>query len=212
MKIISHRGMWSSPVEKNTIESFKRSFEYGFGIETDIRDYNERIVISHDLPNKSSVILDDLFDLYSECKCILPIAINIKSDGLQSELIKSIKKYDIKNYFVFDMSVPDAIGYCRSNIRVYTRQSDYEITPSFYVLANGVWIDEFDRSWISREIIDTHLDNAKEVCIVSPELHNRDYRKTWEFFRQIEREIGKDILSLCTDLPELAMEFFNEEN
>lgn len=38
MKIISHRGFWHNPSEKNTEMAFCRSFELGFGTETDVRD------------------------------------------------------------------------------------------------------------------------------------------------------------------------------
>ena len=57
MQIISHRGFWKSKNEQNTIISFQRSFENGFGIETDIRDLNGKLVISHDIPQNSSELL-----------------------------------------------------------------------------------------------------------------------------------------------------------
>ena len=39
------------------------------------------------------------------------LALNIKSDGISEILKKTLKKYSIKNYFVFDMSVPELIQY-----------------------------------------------------------------------------------------------------
>jgi nucleoside-diphosphate-sugar epimerase len=49
MNIISHRGFWLKDEEKNTIQAFERSFEFGFGTETDIRDYKGELVISYDM-------------------------------------------------------------------------------------------------------------------------------------------------------------------
>ena len=46
MIILSHRGFWKTKDEKNTITSFKRSFDCGFGTETDLRDHDGEIVIS----------------------------------------------------------------------------------------------------------------------------------------------------------------------
>ena len=50
MIIISHRGYWIQPAEKNTEEAFSRSFERGMGTETDVRDHRGELVISHDMP------------------------------------------------------------------------------------------------------------------------------------------------------------------
>jgi glycerophosphoryl diester phosphodiesterase len=50
MKIIAHRGMWFNKHEQNTLVAFERALENGFGIETDFRDFNGSLVISHDLP------------------------------------------------------------------------------------------------------------------------------------------------------------------
>lgn len=38
MQVLSHRGYWKHPNEKNLPIAFKRSFERGFGTETDLRD------------------------------------------------------------------------------------------------------------------------------------------------------------------------------
>lgn len=135
MKIISHRGYWKNIKKKNTISAFKKSFELGFGTETDIRDFNGELVISHDIPNSSIeelIYVDDFFKLYKSIGNNLPLALNIKSDGLQEMLKNLIIKYDISNYFVFDMSIPDTLGYMKKNINYFSRQSEFEITPSLY--------------------------------------------------------------------------------
>ena len=64
MEIIAHRGFWKKKVDQNTQASFKMAIEYGYGIETDIRDQNGQIVISHDLPRGRMLKLKDLLDLY----------------------------------------------------------------------------------------------------------------------------------------------------
>ena len=47
MVILSHRGYWKD-ARKNSVDAFKASFVREFGTETDIRDYNGELVISHD--------------------------------------------------------------------------------------------------------------------------------------------------------------------
>ena len=48
--ILAHRGFWTEPAEKNSREALERAFREGFGIETDIRDRNGALVVSHDPP------------------------------------------------------------------------------------------------------------------------------------------------------------------
>ena len=54
MKILAHRGFWADEEEKNTLSAFGKAFDSGFGIETDIRDRNGELVISHNPPDTSS--------------------------------------------------------------------------------------------------------------------------------------------------------------
>lgn len=210
MKIISHRGYWKSPSDKNTSVAFKLSFSLGFGTETDLRDQNSRIVISHDMPIFDAMPLEIFFDIYKNFPGSLPLALNIKADGLQTELMKLINAYEIENYFVFDMSVPDGLLYIQKKFQTYTRQSEYEKDPPFYELAKGVWIDEFHNHWIKNDEITKHINNGKSVSIVSPELHNRPYLEVWQQYKCLEEEIGKDKFMICTDFPELAQSYFNE--
>ncbi len=214
MIVLSHRGFWENPMQKNTKESFKRSFERGFGIETDIRDYQGNLVISHDMADKDSMLFEDFCSLYTHyrliLKCDLPLALNIKSDGLQKPLKVLLDKYAITNYFVFDMSIPDTLLYCQENIKIFSRQSEYELSPALYDECIGVWLDEFKGHWINQQAIKQHLENGKKVCIVSPELHKRDYIQEWQEYKEIVSYLKcKDTMMLCTDYPQKAKEFFN---
>ena len=47
MKIIAHRGLWKKKSEQNTIKSINEALMNDYGIETDIRDYRNKIVVSH---------------------------------------------------------------------------------------------------------------------------------------------------------------------
>ena len=130
MKIISHRGYWKEAWEKNSPAAFDRSFSKGFGTETDFRDRDGKLVIAHDLPNQGSLSAEVFFEILCRRDRSLPLAINIKADGLQDLIKAFIVRHDVKNYFLFDMSVPDAITSLRHGLRVYTRHSDVETQPS----------------------------------------------------------------------------------
>jgi len=208
--ILSHRGYWLGAAEKNTLQAFNRSFSLGFGAETDIRDFNGQLVISHDPANPESLTLEEFLKLYLQYPTQPILALNIKADGLQDSLQTQLKLFRVENYFVFDMAVPDSLLYLKLGMNTYTRQSEYELVPAYYEKAHGIWLDEFDGHWLTNEVIEQHLSNGKAACIVSPELHKRPYEKEWQHYRDLEKKIGKDSLMLCTDLPEYAKEFFND--
>jgi glycerophosphoryl diester phosphodiesterase len=210
MIVLSHRGLWRTNQEKNTEVAFNRSFEMGFGTETDIRDYCGELVISHDMAHSKCMPFNDFLDIYSPYSKKLPIALNVKADGLQDNLLKALNKYKVTNYFVFDMSVPDGLGYLKSGLKTFTRQSEFEPIPSFYEAAHGVWLDEFEGHWINQTIVLNHLRQQKKVCIVSPELHRRPNENEWMDYKKINDELkDKENLMICTDFPETADRIFN---
>jgi glycerophosphoryl diester phosphodiesterase len=210
MIILSHRGYWKNLTEKNTRSAFERSFDSGFGTETDIRDNGGNLVISHDMASNNAMLVEEFLDIYRSCGKRLHLALNIKADGLQTELKRLLFEYEVEDYFVFDMAVPDGLLYARQKFVTFTRHSEFESTPSYYDLAQGVWLDEFLDHWITDAVIEEHLEAGKSICIVSPELHNRINSAEWEHYRELEQKIGHDRLMLCTDFPEQAQEFFNE--
>lgn len=210
MEIISHRGYWKEPIEKNTEIAFERSFQLNFGTETDIRDYKGKLVISHDIATENSISIDEFLKIYNKKNRELTLALNIKADGLQTQLKEKLNEYKIENYFVFDMAVPDGLLYL-SEFKAFTRHSEYEKDPSFYDDAFGVWIDAFiTDDWITEELLNEHIQNCKKICIVSPDLHKREYITFWKKLKEMKIIQRKDII-LCTDYPEEARRFFNEQ-
>ena len=210
MEIISHRGYWFKNSEKNSDSAFQRSFSLNFGTETDIRDFDGKLVISHDVADKNCISVENFLEIYNSQETRPLLALNVKSDGLQKMLKKSLKHYNIINYFVFDMSIPDTIMYLNEGIKFFIRQSEYELGKSFYESASGIWLDAFDKVWYSEELVKKHLDSGKKVAIVSSELHKRDYLNHWTFLKSWDI-INDDNLILCTDVPEKAYKFFNNE-
>lgn len=208
MRIISHRGYWKTVREKNTHVAFERSFALGFGTETDFRDRDGQLVIAHDLPGSDALPAEEFFKIFERHDLSLPLAINIKADGLQHLLKAAFLRHGVRDYFLFDMSVPDAVFSIKQGLRVFTRHSDVEPTPSFYKQAAGIWMDAFyDDSWLTPKTIESHLKSDKDVCLVSPELHKRPHLEFWE--RLKSHAISRDCrLTLCTDLPEEAVAFF----
>jgi len=203
MDVLSHRGYWSAASEKNTLLAFERSFALGFGTETDVRDHDGRLVISHDMPGADALPYAAYLDCLAR-KATRPLlqAINIKADGLATALAGAMK--DVGHpWFVFDMSLPDTLGQLRAGNPVYLRMSEYESVPAaLESRIQGVWLDAFERTWYGMDTVAALLDRGLAVCVVSPELHRRgDHAELWTALRALRERTG---LSLCTDLPEQA--------
>jgi hypothetical protein len=211
MQVIAHRGYWLKPEEKNTEIAFARALQHGFGIETDFRDSNGKLVISHDVPEYGAYPIDQFIKLFRQMPVDAPIAINVKSDGLYGLVKDLIVRSGVRSYFVFDMSVPDTLGYLSANIPVYTRLSEYEPTPALLNKCKGVWLDAFEREWYDDGIINELLEMNKSIAFVSPELHKRPYIKMWEFLIDHKLHLNSRV-SICTDFPLDAKEFFYAKN
>lgn len=218
VRIISHRGYWKSRDEQNRPVAFERSLELGFGIETDLRDHDRAVVISHDPPgapsspddSPSTLSLDSFLALCVARGPGLMLALNIKADGLQAWVREALDRHEATaNAFVFDMSVPDTLGYLAAGVPVYVRHSDVEPDPVLYDRAAGVWLDQFHSDWIGPDDVARHLDSGKAVCLVSPELHRRDHRAQWERLAARREIVTHPHFLLCSDYPEAAREFFN---
>ncbi len=207
MIIISHRGYWKKPTEKNKAVAFHRSFELGYGTETDIRDNNRKLYIAHDMASAKDMSLDTFFKLYKSYKTPMPLALNIKADGLAVKLAEALKRHKISNYFLFDMSIPDMRMCLTAGLKTYARVSDVELKPWYYQAAAGIWLDAFVSDWYKPKHIRAFLRDGKPVCLVSPDLHKRDYMPIWKMLKDANMH-QEENFTLCTDFPEAASRFF----
>ncbi len=211
MQILSHRGYWKTPEEKNAPVAFTRSFELGFGTETDLRDLAGDLVIAHDPPQTGAMRAEEMFAIHAKADPALTLALNVKADGVQAMTRDLLDRFDVRDAFVFDMSVPDTLQWLNAGVPVFTRHSDVEPDPPLYDEAVGVWLDAFRSDWWDRDVIARHLDAGKRVCIVSPDLHKRSHEPVWDRLAGWDVCGHKNVL-ICTDYPEAAWEYFRHED
>ena len=207
MIVLAHRGWWTRPEERNSLGAFERALHAGFGLELDVRDLNGRLVVSHDPPVGGALEFAALLAAYDRFGRPAPLAINIKSDGLQPALAAMLAPLAPHEHFVFDMSIPDTLGYLCAGVPVYTRHSEYEPQPAFLDRAAGVWMDGFESDWADAAAIRRHTGAGRAVALVSPELHRRPHRNAWESWRPAD---GPGVM-LCTDFPDEARDFFDAD-
>lgn len=207
MRLLCHRGWWWPTGGKNSLKSLSDAIGCGYGVETDIRDCDGTLVVSHDPPRKEQAIsLVQLFRAYEASGRRPCLALNIKADGLQEAVSAQLSESHISNYFVFDMSVPDALGYARSKMPFAVRISEYETNERLLTDAAFVWLDAFHSDWYKVESVEKFLRLGKKVAIVSPELHGRDHLPLW---RRLKSVSANDGLYLCTDFVNEALEEFD---
>ena len=208
--ILAHRGFWSERGHANSHAALEKAIEMGFGIETDVRDLDGRLVVSHDPPcREDHLAFEDILSMLKNYTSQPRIALNIKSDGLQCRVKELLGEWFVKptNFFVFDMSVPDTLGYQREGVPFYCRVSEYEPESIFLNDSVGVWVDNFSGEFDQVAMSKSLLERGKRVAFVSPELHGRAHEDIWGRVR------GKNLhnystFELCTDFPIEAQRFF----
>lgn len=208
MKLLAHRGLWQHASEKNTLAALGAALARGHGLETDIRDLDGELVISHDPPTRERHLkLDALLDLCARTPQAGLLALNIKADGLQNALKAKLAEFGVDNCFVFDMSLPDTLGWRRHGMPWALRLSEYEDGGPLLEEARFVWLDAFERDdWYAPDFVSQLLARGKTVAIVSPELHQRPHAAAWARLKSLA---GEPNLHLCTDLIDLAQETFD---
>lgn len=209
MIYLAHRGFWLSSEEKNQRSAFERAWQGSFGLEIDVRDSRQRLVISHDMPSGNELAFDDFLSLYTTQGNHSWLAINIKADGLASSLQQSLSQHGVQHYFVFDTSIPEFLQYQRRDMPIAMRLSEFEQEAVFLEKSCFVWLDCFHRMWFDENRLRSLLDAGKTVAIVSPELHGRPHLGDWQFLKKGGFHHHERVM-LCTDHPEKARIFFNE--
>jgi hypothetical protein len=210
MEYLAHRGMWFKQEERNTLAALFEGLDAGFGLEVDVRDMSGELVISHDVPQPSNPppVLTELFSYYSKHQFTSTLALNIKADGLHNLLLAQLNEFEINNYFVFDMAVPDAMAYSARGMKLFMRSSDLEIYRGKPPIS-GIWLDELIHNWVDSQTILKELAGADALCVVSRELHGRDKTEQWNDLKLVLSTEGvSNRLMLCTDFPQEAKRFF----
>lgn len=211
MQILAHRGWWSAHQPKNSPAALAAAISAGLGVETDIRDLDGRLVISHDPPTQAEhVDLEAFLALVARSPRAGTLALNIKADGLQARLAEQLAAHGLDNWFAFDMSVPDLLGWRRRGLPHAVRLSEFEDGGPLLAEAGWVWLDAFERDdWYPDTLIPQLLAQGKRVAVVSPELHGRSHGVAAAWERLKNQDDGSGRLMLCTDLVAQALETFN---
>lgn len=197
--IYAHRGIWGRPSEQNSYSAIAESNSKNFGAEIDVRSLDGEIILSHD-----PVMNDSYCKLHELSKLQLPLAINLKEDGLLQLIQKSSILNNSLNSFIFDGSIPQMLLARRLGLRHALRISEYEKVVGWH--SDFIWLDSFESDWwLGDESILDFLKSNK-VIVVSSELHNRKSEDMWKYLRNTSRELNFNF-GICTDKPDEFKDF-----
>ena len=156
----------------NTIkELLKTPVEYG--VEVDLRDYEDRLILQHD-PFKKGEDFEEYLKHYNHGTIIL----NIKSEGIEYQVLELLKKYTVNNYFFLDSSFPMINSLSsKGEKNIALRFSEFEGIDTIRLMSQKVdWIlvDFFSKLPITSNNYKILKDLKLKLCLVSPELQNQD--------------------------------------
>ncbi|MFC4722892.1 hypothetical protein ACFO5O_11205 [Geojedonia litorea] len=157
----------------NTLKELK-TLPKNFGVEIDLRDdINGNIYISHD-----PFISGELFEPYLEAYNHGTLILNIKSERIEENVLKLIRKYNIRKYFFLDSSFP--MIHLLSNKgekNIALRFSEYEGLDNLKAMkgrVKWVWVDCFTKLPLDFKVFDLIKAMGYKLCLVSPELQGRE--------------------------------------
>jgi hypothetical protein len=164
-----------------------------FGLEIDIHNYNNKLVLAHDHPNEQSIKLEDFITHIPKNSLL---AINIKNEEVEAELKIILSRSKTTNYFTFDWPVTSLHNAINHDLNCAFRLSEYEkdIVPN----CPWVWLDSFNGIWYDADFLISLKKSGIKLAIVSPELHNReaDISKVKDIVNAVKVD------AMCTDIPE----------
>lgn len=203
-RVLTHRGLWSSPDDQNEPESLAGALAEGWGIETDVRDFGGQLVISHDPPRGDEPRLGEEACRWAQIPSAETVALNIKADGLADALALEFNKVKASlDVFFFDMSAPQTISFIERGLPIASRLSEIEPlslgVTGFASEPRIVWLDCFRTDWFLGDSTVSEAVESSRTYLVSPEIHGRDPRVAWDWVAEL-RQRGHDV-GICTDRP-----------
>jgi hypothetical protein len=226
MHILAHRANLSgarAAQEENHVIDCQHAFEYGFGVETDIRVADGRGLLSHDSqpyhPQRDLLAALQTMETFYHKGNTAPQALNVKDEAGVLLLLEALPHFPcVRDHcFLFDFELAftaeqadQLMRLCRKSVAVAPRLSERESSLAACLAAgySDIWLDEWEQDWIDDKIV-RQLQAARiRVHVVSPDLHTQHGRAVdWQHLRCRWNAFAKmGVDSICTDYPLLLKE------
>ena len=166
-----------------------------YGVEIDVRDFKNDLILNHDPFKNGESFLDYLKHFNHKF-----LIINVKSEGIENKIYEILKRNNINNFFFLDISLPFIVKLSKSlTKKISIRVSDLEsihTASNFKRKVNWVWLDYFKNNVLRLDYINSLHRMKYKVCYVSHDLQSREIqKKEINFFKKVrEKKIKLDMI------------------
>ena len=166
----------------NTLTALKGTPEQ-YGVEIDIRNEGKKLILNHD-PFGTG----DSFEEYCANYKHKLMLLNVKTEGIEEEVLRIVKKYGIKDYFFLDITFPTILRLTKQGEKnIAVRFSEFEPIENSLALkgkVNWVWVDTFTKLPLTKKTYSKIRKAGFKVFLVSPERWGRpeDIEKYKKYF------------------------------
>jgi len=150
----------------NKINDLKK-LDKAYGVEIDIRSKGKKLYLHHD-----PYVNGESFTKWLKHYNHKIIVLNVKEEGLESQIIKILKKNKINNFFFHDQTFSTLLKNMNST-KVSIRFSEYEDLKNKNFLFKKIkwlWCDNFTRIDLKYNFLKYLKRKKVKICLVSPEL------------------------------------------
>lgn len=160
----------------NTLAQLAALPHAGMGIELDLRDHGDRLILQHD-PFADGEDFAPLLDAYLARGFTGPLILNVKNERIEHRVQTLVQERGLTNFFFLDSSFPMLQLLSKSGeTRLAVRFSEYEGLDTVLAMqgrVQWVWVDCFSYLPLTADIFARLQTAGLKVCIVSPELQGR---------------------------------------
>ena len=128
------------------------------------------------------------------------MALHIKEKEVINPVIKILKEYSIKNYFLFDTE-----NFEYNNLIDKTKIADYVVKKDQNIMGEILWCDEIQNKWYSKEIMKNLHQENKLIYVMSLEVMKKCDNES--IYLEWDRLINLGVDGICTKYPEKLMRF-----
>ena len=150
----------------NKIKDLKK-LDRVYGVEIDIRSKGKKLYLHHD-----PYVRGESFTTWLKYYNHKIIVLNVKEEGLESQIIEILKKNKINNFFFHDQTFSTLLKNM-NNTKVSIRFSEYEDLKNKNFLFKKIkwlWCDNFTRIDLKYNFFKYLKRKKVKICLVSPEL------------------------------------------
>jgi hypothetical protein len=166
-----------------------------YGIEFDLRDSNNKIIVTHDPFTQGEEFEEFLSKLSNRF-----LIVNIKSEGIEIGVLELLKKYKFEDFFLLDCSFPSIVKLSKlGEKRIALRFSEYENFVN--VIDNKdkiswVWVDCFSEFPLTKHLEEVFHIHGLKICVVSPELQGQS--ELIHIYKDYIKQENINIDAICT--------------